>query len=122
VKQVPFDFSKPLPPAPEPTPPARDLTKGEALRDVALDRMAKAQPGWIALVEQLICAMPAHQEFTTDELWHALGKLTPPEPRAMGSAMQAAKRRGLIVATGNYRQSERPDCHARPVLVWRRKP
>jgi hypothetical protein len=33
--------------------------------------------------------------------------------------MKAMARDGKIRATGEYRKSDRVDCHARPVAVWR---
>ena len=59
--------------------------------------------------------------FTTDNIWQALKNAalpTPHEPRALGALMIAAHRAGLIAPTDRYRQSKRPECHARPIRVW----
>lgn len=60
-------------------------------------------------------------DFTTDDIWAYLATTTLPTPherRALGALMMAACRAGLITPTDRYRQSKRPQCHARPIRVW----
>ena len=60
-------------------------------------------------------------EFTSDDVWAYLknnGTATTAEPRALGSLIREAKADGLIVATGKYRQSNRPECHQNPKMIW----
>lgn len=61
------------------------------------------------------------RRFTTDDVWSVLAKsgLTTHEPRAMGAVLRNASRDKIIVATGDYVRSERVECHARPIMVWR---
>lgn len=60
-------------------------------------------------------------EITTDEIWGVLDGLDVEthEPRAMGAVIQTASRRGWISKTGRVRQSERPECHARDIAIWK---
>ena len=61
--------------------------------------------------------------FTTDDVWALLDQWAiprPTEPRAMGGAIKTAQADKVIVATGNYIRSVRPENHGRPVMVWSR--
>lgn len=59
-------------------------------------------------------------KFTTDQVWEMLEAkgVSTREPRAMGAAIRSMARAGVIVGTGEYRESRRPECHQRPVKVW----
>lgn len=60
--------------------------------------------------------------FTTDDAWSLLTAWDVPathEPRAMGAIIREASRSGLIVKTGDYVESKRPESHCRPLPVWR---
>jgi len=59
--------------------------------------------------------------FTTDDVWELLKEsgLSTPEPRALGSVIRLFARDRQIVATGSYSKSTRPECHRRPLAVWR---
>lgn len=97
-----------------PTPAA-----GQALADEAIDRAAAAAPSdWVGLARLVIRGLAATgDDFTTDELWARLP--SPPEPRAMGGIVRWAVNAGLIEATGRARPSVRPECHGRPVTIWK---
>jgi len=95
-------------------------------RDEAIARVDRnADDEWkrraLSVIEWL-----AHQtdEFTTDEVWDGLAGLAgfpggaTHEPRALGAMMKRAAKHGLIEATDRYRNSVRPECHARPVRIW----
>lgn len=67
-----------------------------------------------------------HPEFTTDDVWAYLEKHNPTfvtyfsfEPRSLGHAMKLASRNIVIDATDAFIPSKRPECHRRPVRVWR---
>lgn len=60
--------------------------------------------------------------FTADEVWwrlEELGTVAPHEPRALGARLQAAKRAGLIVNSGQVVMSKRPETHGSWVALWR---
>lgn len=58
-------------------------------------------------------------KLTTDDVWAELASAeTPREPRAMGAIMQKAYKGGIIQPTDNWRLSNRPACHRRPLRVW----
>ena len=59
-------------------------------------------------------------EFTTDDLWDRLNLVPGPEERReLGSIVTCAKTLGIIAETGLYRKSLRPECHSRPIPVWK---
>jgi predicted SPOUT superfamily RNA methylase MTH1 len=98
-----------------------DIFAAIAARDEAVERVGRAAPAeWygyaLAVVQRLAERL---DDFTTDDVWQAL-TVRPPEPRALGAVMVTAKNAGLIEPTDRTRQSSRPECHARPVRVWRR--
>lgn len=72
-----------------------------------------------SFIRQLAESLP---EFTTDHVWAWLQEypdVATHEPRALGSMMREAYKLGWIVPTDRYENSVRPECHARPVKVWR---
>lgn len=92
---------------------------GAALRDKAIADVERANKEFVAcgLIAVRVVAL-RREEFTTDAVWHVL-KATPPEPRAMGAVMRKAVMEKMCVATDRTVLSTRPDCHRRPVRVWR---
>jgi len=99
-----------------------DRERGEVLRDDAIARVDEhAALSWKdrALAAVWQCAV-RHELFTTDDVWAAIpGDATTHEPRAIGAIMRNAAARRWIVTTSLTRMSERPECHRRPVRVWR---
>jgi hypothetical protein len=97
------------------------LFDAEEARDEAIARVeANAPERWLQRAHDTVQLIAlARFDFTTDHVWDALGDDRPAEPRALGAVMKAMARDGKIRATGEYRKSERADCHARPVAVWR---
>lgn len=96
-----------------------------ALKTDAQDRAGQnADQAWMlaakASVRHLAQTRPT---FTTDDVWDRLDTHYPAEqthdPRAMGAVMRYFARKGVAEKTGNYTPSRRPECHARPVMVWR---
>ena len=93
-------------------------------RDEAIGRVDRnADPAWKQQAHSIVRTVAARlDELTTDDVWQAMihaGVTMPHEPRALGAVMQSAARQNLIAATDRVRQSQRPECHARPVRVWR---
>lgn len=103
-----------------------DIIASEEAKTAAIDQVeAAADPRWMNTVYQIIVqlATASYGGFTTDQVWDVLDRSkieSPTEPRAMGAVFRQACADGLIVATGEYRPSARPVCHASPKRVWRR--
>lgn len=96
-----------------------DAASGEVLRDAAVEQVGRyADPNWLMAARQAIVDQIPGAKFTTDDLWELVG--APREPRAMGAAMTAARKEGLISALDEHKLSVRPECHRRPLRVWRR--
>lgn len=95
---------------------------GSYLREVSLDQVeSNADPDWLraALVAaRKVCT--DHQEFSTDRVWEQLdGIEMPHERRVMGALLRKVKALGWAVPTNRTELSNRPECHRRPVRVWR---
>lgn len=98
--------------------------KAKAERDEAVRRVQDAaELSWLARAQEAISECAASMEtFTVDDVQARMVGTPPPrEGRAMGAAMVWARRNGLIEATGDYRPSVQPQCHANPRQVWRSK-
>lgn len=96
-------------------------------RDVAMAQVdANADDYWKNCVEETIrriCReLGFSGRFSTDLVWKYLEEDFPNaathERKAMGPAMSAAAKQGLIRKTGDWVESDRIECHARPVAVW----
>ena len=101
-----------------------DALKGIEARDTALEAVEDhANPAWKEHAETAIRFLArSRQTFTTDDVWehlHQRGHEFPHEPRALGALMRNAAHAGLIVATDRVIPSQRPECHRRPIRVWR---
>lgn len=105
-----------------------DAEAGATARDEALAALAEHDDdqvaailrlGLIPLLEVLVGPDP---EFTADDVWVQMGDAaeTSAEPRALGAAMHAARKVGLVTATDTFRPSARPAAHRRPIRVWRK--
>lgn len=91
---------------------------------VAIARVeSHADPAWLNIAEFAVSQLcVTEDEFSTDAVWGWLSRntpLQPHEPRALGAVMRKAAIDGLIASTGRYQQSEREECHNRPVAIWR---
>jgi hypothetical protein len=100
------------------------IEEGRRRRDEALDRLEKAHEIWLEIAESIIHWLAiTKQEFTTDQVWSRLERRgeegIPREPRALGALMTRAKRQGVIRPTDRTVLSCRPQCHCRPIRVWR---
>ena len=99
-----------------------DLVAAIAARDEAVTRVgANADADWVEHTLHVVwCLAVAHDEITTDDIWGTIGEVAAThEPRALGSVMQTAARKGWVSPTDCYRPSARPACHARPVRIWK---
>jgi threonine dehydrogenase-like Zn-dependent dehydrogenase len=100
-----------------------NLMEGERRRDDAIGRAdANASDDWKRAARWAIVSVAStRSELTTDDVWAVLDRTGygTHERRALGAAMRAVAAEGVIASTGTYRKSERPESHARPVLVWR---
>jgi hypothetical protein len=96
------------------------MITAELLRDEALEQVAQGESSaWVdTLRDMVVLVAREKEEFTSDDVWRWLAEL-PSEPRILGSVMSALAKEGLIEKTGTYRKSKRPECHARPLAVWR---
>jgi hypothetical protein len=92
---------------------------GIELRDSAIDAVERANTEWIERAYQAVRTLATKNAiFTSDDVWVAV-EGEPREPRAMGAAMRRAALDGIIVATDRTVLSLRPNCHRRPIRVWR---
>jgi hypothetical protein len=96
-----------------------------ALAEQAIERVGlNADQLWaieaLKVVEML--SIERH-DFTTDDVWEWMNQLHPTmtthEPRAMGAIMRRASQSRLCVPTERYINSMRPECHRRPLRVWK---
>ena len=98
----------------------QQATLAEALTTASIEQVREhADADWLheaRVVLVKVCA--THTTFTTDDLW-AKGLPMPREPRALGAIMREAAKAGVCVATDTYARSTRPECHTRPIRVWR---
>lgn len=96
-----------------------DPEGAQRAKDEAIDRVEQnADQRWLHNARIAILNLArSGGTFTTDDLWATLRQ--PHEPRAMGAAIRAAVRDGIIHPTGDYRPSRRVACHGRPLRVWR---
>lgn len=100
------------------------MTDAMRARDDAIARAERhADDRWksltFSIIKHLAESLP---EFTTDHVWTWLQEypeIHTHERRALGSMMRAAGKSGWIEPTDRYVNSQRPECHARPVKVWR---
>jgi hypothetical protein len=103
-----------------------DAPMGDALREAGIaDAQAGAHP--VALADALRAVEHVarrRRRFTTDAVWARLretGAVSFTEPRAMGAVMRLAQSEACryVEPTDEHELSKRPECHRRPVRVWR---
>jgi hypothetical protein len=101
-----------------------DPVEGDRRRDDALERVERgAKEDWLEQAEQAVLRVAARQEkLTSDDVWAELrGIPSPRERRAMGPVLKRCESQGMIEYTDSTRRSSLPQCHRRPVRVWRSK-
>lgn len=86
----------------------------------AINRVhANADKQWLKAAHSAVIEIASRQQFfSTDDIWNT-GLSSPREPRAMGAVMREAVRLGICMATDRTIRSTRPECHKRPIQVWR---
>lgn len=97
-----------------------DLFAGERARDAAIEQVQQPEPAqvWMESARPILRRLCERmEELTTDDLWQIAGPA--PEPRVMGALIRQAVRAKWIEKKGPYVKSRRPECHARPIPVWR---
>ncbi len=99
-----------------------DAAEARRLRDEAIKRVGDAADEFVEkAMWQVYWLARRYEEITTDDLWVRLDVIgmKPREPRVLGAVMMAAKRHRWVEATDRVKQSKRPQCHCRPLRVWR---
>jgi hypothetical protein len=97
----------------------------DAGRQAGVEAIARAKqaadPGWYrAAVSAVLMCSELGVPFTSDDVWVRIPEeFRTKEPRALGSVMRLLSEQGVIEATGQWRESSRPQAHARPMRVWR---
>ena len=71
--------------------------------------------------ESVLTVARLNLTFTADDVWawfetHSLPQ--PPTRQALGAVLNQLSRSKQIVATGQWRNSARPETHTRPLRVW----
>lgn len=105
----------------KPTRKTRAVAASE--RDAAMAAVDghDADTAWRAWVWRWIAELVPGQQFIGDDVWtatEAAGVAPPHDPRALGPLVKRAQVVGIIVPTGQYRQS--PRRHLSPVMLWER--
>jgi hypothetical protein len=95
-------------------------------RDAAMHRVDEHAPTtWKECAESAIrWVAERREEMTTDPVWYVLDSWSvpfPPEPRALGPLMKSACKWGWLEQTGRVHKSVRPECHRRPLAVYKSK-
>jgi hypothetical protein len=97
--------------------------RDEAMAQVDAGADEKWKEGVILVIEEICRVLGFGKTFTTDQVWEGMElvfpEVTTHEPRAMGPMMAKAAKMGLITKTDRVVDSERVECHARPVAVWK---
>ena len=85
--------------------------------------IANAGKTWQEIAtDSVLTVARLNMTFTADDVWawiesHSLPQ--PPNKAALGSVFKALSRDDRICATGEWRNSARPETHTRPLRVWR---
>lgn len=97
----------------------RDGREAVAAADAAIQQAEEHADGaWLVAAQAVVRHLAeTRREFTTDDVWRSLASTR--EPRALGAVMRWAAAAGLVENTHQTVPSTRPECHARPVAVWR---
>ena len=93
-----------------------------AARDAGAWLALEAEARKYELERAIIKAAQALPSLTSDEVWGILeewGITALDHPNALGAAMLAAGRRGIIEASGRVQKSARVSAHRRNVQVWK---
>lgn len=98
----------------------QDKRESAKERDRGIERVARGSGEWqVDALATIRAVARVRQDFTTDDVWMALGRDPDVEGRAMGAAMRVAAKLGLVQKTDTTRKSVRVACHRRDLRVWR---
>lgn len=101
--------------------------KGQLALDAALHQVeTNADQTWFnSALEAVRRVSTRLKAFTTDHVWKVLVEEmkagAPREPRALGAVMRRAMVLGYCNGTNTTMKSTRPECHRRPIMVYRSK-
>lgn len=98
------------------------LDAGRQAAEKAIERAKEAaDPTWYqAAVSAVLMCADLGEQFTADDVWGRIpDECRTKEPRALGAVMRLLVEQGVIESTGGWRESSRPQAHARPMRVWR---
>ena len=99
-----------------------DAKLGDKLRDEAINRVEEhARVSWKGAALAAVWKLAVSREsLTDDDVWAAIPEgVTTHEHRALGGTLRAAAGRGWIEVTPVHVKSQRPECHRRPIPIWR---
>lgn len=105
-----------------PTEVPGQIELGELLRDQGVARVAASNDAWMGrALDQLSDLAATFPYLTADDLHTRMTFLgdEPTHPNAYGAVFRSAVRLGYIEATDATCRSQRPDAHARRLIVWR---
>lgn len=100
----------------------RRIAEGERLKKESIEQVDKANQFWVDRAVQVgkgIAQSRAGGTMTADDIYPAMGGLVCTENRAMGAVMKHLADAGIIEYTERTVRSVRPECHRRPIRVWR---
>jgi hypothetical protein len=98
-------------------------TAALAARDEAMDRVERhstaEEKKWLTKVIYFVAQN--YRVFTTDAVWDVMDRagLSVRERRLLGPLMRRAVARRVCVPTGQYRRSDRVECHGRTVPIYK---
>ena len=88
-------------------------------RDDGIARVERGSGEWqVDAIAAIRAVAASHAEFTTDDVWRAMGRNPEVEGRAMGAAMRTAAKLRLCERSDRTRKSQRVACHRRDLRVW----
>lgn len=115
---------EPKPVQGELVPPPERVAEGERRREEAIRRVASPAPAqaWVDVaLRALRQVAESAARFTSDAVWDLLdewGIEPPEEARAMGVVFRRAENQQVVIPSGDYELSSRPDRHRGPQRVW----
>ena len=99
--------------------PLFDLAEGEERRDEGCAAALIASQHWKRRATAALLSLPLGTNFSSDSLRKLLGDDEPGHPNAWGACLGGFMRSGNSAVCG-FKQSTRPEAHARRILVYRR--
>jgi hypothetical protein len=101
-----------------------DYAEGQRLAGEGMARaLDGAGPAWPETARDVVLTVGRMRPtFTSDDVWEWMATrdmATPGKKVALGPVMRALAVERLIIPTGDYRNSARPETHTRPLRVWR---